>query len=213
MSTIAQQPAVTSVSDSDLVPLFTAGSQTTRRATVAQLRTQLLAGLVVPGGVLASSSIYKMQGANSTVVIPSATIVTLGATQFSQPSFSVPASQTSLQPDPVNGRFIATRDIALFRFDLCIFGTWSLGTAISLTLGIGDPANLYVSTYRACCVGAGNGAGMFVSLYAAGVDSNQNDTLATLRAGQVIQPRLAASASDTLNITRIAFSIQPLDGK
>ena len=211
MPTINDLSSVSAISDSDQIPLFAAGSQTTRRATVGQLRETIQEGLTVEDGVLGISSFYVLRGTGLTAPFAlTTTPAPFNATAYTG-SFTLPADRGSMQADPANGRFIALRDISAFEFTVGITGDWPAGTTITMALQCGDPGNLFTSAFQWSMLGVG--PGLVLSGTYGGPASNLNDTLGILRAGQIIRVVASLTAPGTLNMTRIAFAVRTLDGQ
>lgn len=210
MADINQLSAISSLSDSDQIPVFYTGSQSARRATISQLRQTIEDGFQVPGGLLGLSSYYVMRGVSASAVALTTTPSPFNATQYSSPSFSLPANGASLQFDPANGRFIALRDIEAVEFTASISGTWPANRDLTLSVQLGDPLNLFTSAFQ--YISSGGGANPRTPLVS-GPASNLNDTLGVIRAGQIIRLVASMSVADTLNLTRIAFAVKTMDGK
>ena len=210
MPDINQLSSVSSVSDSDQVPLFVANSQATRRATVSQLREALQNGFQPPGGILGISSYYVMRGMTASAVPLTTVPAPFNATQYSSPSFTLPSGAQSLLFDAANGRLIATRDIQAVEFTASVSGTWPTSRDLTLSVQVGDPANLFTSAFQSIMSGGGaNPRTVEIS----GPTSNLNDTLGFIRAGQIIRLVASLNVADTLNLTRIAFAVKTIDGK
>lgn len=211
MTTINQLSGTTgAVSLADQVALFNANSQTTRRCTVAQLQEAMEAGFVPAGGILALSSVYVMRGVTASAIPLTATPIPFNATQYSSPSFSLPANQGSFITDPANGRFIATRDIQAIQVWAAVSGNWPSGSTITLSILLGDQVTPFTSNFQYTSIGAG--VAVPLTGVVAGVTTNLNDPLGFLRAGQTVRLVASLNIPGTLNLTRIAVAIQTLDG-
>lgn len=214
MTTISQLSGVSgAVSLADQLAVFNANSQTTRKVTVAQLQDAMESGFVPVGGILSQSTVYRMQGNTPSTLSTSAIAITLTASQLSMPSFTIPSGGASFIADPTTGRFIATRDVTAISFNFTVIGSWTTGVRMTALISIGDPGSPFNSGYSASLIGAGNAALIFQTLSANGIDTNQNDPLGIIKAGQVVQVKILSSSSDTFTISRTTFSIQTLDGK
>jgi hypothetical protein len=212
MTTINQLSGTTgSVSPSDQIALFNSNSQTTRRCTVAQFQEAMEAGFVPVGGVLALSSVYVMRGVTPSAVPLTTTPTPFNATQYSSPSFTLPAGNGSFVMDPPNGRFIATRDIQAIQVWAAVNGDWPIGNILTLSILLGDQVTPFTSNFQ--FTSGGVGPGFILTGTLAGVTTNLNDPLGFIRAGQTVRMVASLSAPGTLNLTRIAIAIQTLDGK
>ena len=210
MPTINQLGAVSAVSDSDLIPLYSQGSQTARRATVGQIKQSIQDGFVPEGGILALSSFYVMRGTSASAVAVGTTPAPFNATQYSSPSFTLPAAGASFVFDVANGRLIATRDIQAIEFTASVSGTWPTNRDLTLSVQVGDPMNLFTSAFQS--VASGGGANPR-TIEISGPASNLNDPQGIIRAGQIVRLVGSFNTADTLNLTRIAFAVQTLDGQ
>lgn len=210
MPTINDLSSVSEISDSDQIPLFVAGSQTTRRGTVGQLRERIEDGMTVSGGILALSSVYQMRGTSASAVALTTTPAPFNATQYSSPSVALPAGNAAFQADPTNGRFIALRDCSLVQFWAEVQGTWPTNRDLILKVLIGDQTTPFEADFAFRAAGAG-GSNMRTAALA-GIGTNLNDSLNLIRAGQTIRLVASMDVADTLNLTRIAFAVQSLDG-
>lgn len=211
MPTIDDLSSVTSVSDSDQIPIFVTGSRTTRRATVSQLREAVEKGLSLPDGMLGISSLYIMRGSTPAVVPLTTTEAPFGVSAYSAPAFSVPGDVTSLTADLANGRFIAQRDIAAVEFWASVIGDWPSGSTLKLAVLVGDQVTPFESAYQFLMGGVG--AGFTLTGNLSGPASNLNDTQGIIRAGQTIRLVASLSTPGNLNLQRIAFVVRPLDGQ
>ena len=210
MPDINQLSSVSSLSDSDQIPVFVSGSQSTRRATVGQLRDTLEEGFQVSGGILGISSYYVMRGTVASAVALTTTPAPFNTTQYSSPSFTLPAGAASFSFDAANGRLIALRDVQGIEFTASVSGTWPTNRDLTLSLQVGDPLNLFTSAFQTILSGGGANPR---TAEIAGPASNLNDTLGFIRAGQIIRLVASFNTADTLNLTRIAFAVKTLDGK
>lgn len=209
MPTINDLSSVSAVSDSDQIPLFASGSQTTRRATIGQLRDTIEEGLSLPDGELSIAGFYFMRGQSASAMALTTTPQAFTASQFSLPSSAMPAAAASFQADPANGRFIALRDVQLVKFWFAVTGTWPTNRELTAALLLGDQTTPFTSDFQ--FVGAGAGATVRTAIFS-GVDTNRNDSLNFIRAGQTVRPVVSLNVADTLNVTRIAFALQTADG-
>lgn len=211
MPTINQLCGVSgAVSLADQIALFTAQSQTTRKVTVAQLQDALEAGFVPQGGILGLSSVYVMRGITASAIALTATPAKFNATQYSSPSFSLPASRSSFVMDPANGQFVATRDISAIQVFAAVSGNWPAANTLTLSLVLGDTITPFTSNFQFTGVGGGVAAPLTGNI--AGITTNLNDPLGILRAGQTVRLVASLTSPGTLNLTRIAVAIQTMDG-
>lgn len=209
MTTINQLSAQSDVQPSDAVPVYSQANAVTRRVTMAQVKEFVQDGLILEGGILALSSFYVMRGTSASAIALTTTPAPFNATQYSSPSFSLPASGSSLTFDAANGRLVATRDIQAVSFTASISGTWPTNRDLTLAVQVGDPLNLFTSAFAN--ISAGGGANPR-TVEISGPVSNLNDTQGIIRAGQIIRLVASFNTADTLNLTRIAFAVQTLDG-
>lgn len=209
MTTINQLPAQSSVQASDAVPVYSNSNAVTRRVTMAQIKEFVQEDLELPGGILGISSFYVMRGTSASAVALTTTPAPFNATQYSSPPFTLPSNGASLAFDAANGRFIATRDIRAVAFTASLSGTWPTNRDLTLAVQVGDPLNLFTSAFANITAG-GNPNPRTVEI--SGPVSNLNDTQGIIRAGQIIRLVGSFNTADTLNLTRIAFAVQTLDG-
>lgn len=211
MTTINQLSGTTgTVSLTDQVAIFNSNSQTTRRCTVAQLLQAMESSFVPAGGILSISSVYVMRGTTASAIPLTATPIPFNATQYSSPSFSLPANQGSLVMDPTNGRFTATRDIQAVQIHAAVSGNWPSGSTLTLSVLLGDQVTPFTSNFQYTSIGAG--VTVPLTGVISGITTNLNDPLGILRAGQTIRLVASLNINGTLNLTRIAVAIQTLDG-
>lgn len=211
MSYCYGSPIETTVQTSDQLSLYSTVQGQPRRASVSALAAAVEGVYPTPVSLLDLSSIYTMRGVSSSIVALTTTPAVFNATQFSSPSFSVPALQTSLTADPTNGRFVATRDITALRFDATVQGNWGSGVVLTLAVLIGDGVTPYTSPFQATLAGLGGAQPLTARL--AGPIQNLNDSQSIMRAGQTIRLVASLSSAGNLNLTGIQFSVTPLDGK
>ncbi len=204
-------PIETTVQTSDQLQLYSTVQGQPRRASVSALADAVENLHPTPTGILDLSSFYVMRGTGLAIPVAlTTTPIPLPATAYTG-SFALPTGRSSLQADPTNGRFIATRDIAAFEFTVGITGDWTNGTTITMALQAGDPLNLFTSAFQWSMLGVG--PSLTLSGSYSGPASNLNDTQGVLRAGQIIRVVASLSSPGTLNLQRVAFAVRPLDGK
>lgn len=211
MPTINQLSGTTgTVSLADQLAIWSANAQTSRKITVSQLQAAMESGFVPVGGILALSSVYVMRGTTSSAVALTTTPAPFNATQYSSPSFSLPANQGSFVMDPTNGRFVAIRDISAIQVFAAVSGNWPAANTLTLSLLLGDQVTPFTSNFQ--FTGVGGGVSVPLTGTIAGITANLNDPLGFIRAGQTVRLVASLTSPGTLNLTRIAVAIQTMDG-
>lgn len=204
MPTINQLSAIASLSDGDLVPVFSTTNGDARKASLATLKEFINDG--ESSGVLGISSFYTMRKAGASVAL---TTAYQNVQNWSDTVITTP-NATSLSMSLTLGEFVATRDISYVQFNALLIGSWPTNRDLQLGVLIGTDASPYESSFR--YIGPGRGAGTLLTAQLGGLGANLNNGGNIIRAGEKIRLVAKFNSADTLNIDRLLFSVQTLDG-
>lgn len=208
MPEINQLSYAPQIQGSEQIPLYDAQYGTTRRTSFAAVKDYVQSGITVPGGVNAISSYGDMRINSPQSIALTTTPVGLGNFNvLVNPTLQSPSA--TLYADPINGWYVAQRDIANIQFDAVIVGQWSATSALHMSLFVGSPTNRYESTFR--FVGTGSPSAQRTARIS-GFAYNANNPFGVIKAGEQIRVMLYTDTTDTLNVALAEFNIRTMDG-
>lgn len=207
MTNINQLSAVDSVQSGDQVPIFSSANGDARKASMNVIRDFMQQGITLPNGMMDIASIFALR-----LITPVAQAV--GTAYANIPNYNqsliLPTDRSSIAPMLVAGEFVAQRDCDGILFWVALNGNWPTNRDLSLAVYVGSDAAPYESAFQ--FIGAGRGGGVPVTATFSGPVANLNNPGGVIKAGEKIRLVAKFNTADTLNITRIGFVIQTLDG-
>jgi hypothetical protein len=207
MPTINKLSAVSVVSGSDLLPIYSAENGDARKASLNVIKNFVEEDFELQGGLLAISSIF---GLRKTVADSIALTADYQNIADYDSSLITPSDRISLSASTVIGEFVATRDISHIQFWVTLTGTWPANRDLSLAVLVGTDAAPYESSFK--YVGAGRGPGNVVTASFSGPAANLNNGGNLIREGEKVKLVAKFNIADTLELSRLAFVVQTLDG-
>lgn len=193
----------------DLLMAWSTGNGLSYKLSVQMLQTLLLQSVTLPGGIIAAATTAKLQGGAATPALtatlaPFNMVPTANLCQQWPPA----SSASAFTFDPVNGRFIANRQIALAQISVALVGSWA--NAVNLTIGVlvGPAATPYTLPEQSQVTGTGAAR----TVHFSGLAFNPNNLNAVINQGDYVQLAGALSTPGTLTLTSSLFTMQSLDG-
>lgn len=196
------------VSDADQVPIGQASSGQDRRVAASALKSYVRDGFVPAGGILAISGFYTMRK-----TVPQAIAVGTGYANFANydaPATTFPAGRDSIVGMIAAGEFVMTRDVAAVMFWAALTGTWPAARDLTVAVLVGADPSPFESVSK--FIGAGRGAGNPVSAMFGSPAVNQNNPGGIIKAGEKVRLVARMNVADNLELTRLTFVVQTLDG-
>jgi hypothetical protein len=210
MTTINKLSSVDQLAASDQVPIYSSDNGDARKASMNVVREFIQDGFVPDGGVLAISGFYAMRKIPvSPVTIAIGTSYANFAT-YDSPVQIFPSGRDSIAGMLTIGEFVAQRDMAGVMFWASLTGEWPTNRDLTIAVLVGSDAAPY--EVGAKFIGAGRGAGNPVSAMFSSPAVNFNNPNGTILAGEKIKLVANMNVADNLDLTRLAFVVQTLDG-
>jgi hypothetical protein len=208
MSNINQLSVDASPQLSDLIAIWSTNNGQPKQVSLSALQSLLLGGVALPRGLLSASSIYALRktvaGTQNLTATPQ--VIT---TYDPNGATVLPVGGTALTQNVVTGIMQATRAIAGLNFEVSVIGSISNGTVQTLQVQTGPLGGmLFTSEFEDISVGTGNTQCWKFS----GFLQNPNNVAGQINVGDIIQLVASVSANATLNITKVTFLAQPVDG-
>ena len=193
---------------SDLIAIWNTNNGQPRQVSLSALQSLLLGSVSLPRGLLSAASVYALRktvaGTQALTAIPS--VIT---TYDPNGATVLPLGGTALTQNVVTGLMQATRPIAGVNFEVAVIGSITNGTVQTLQVQTGPVGGpLFTSEFEDISVGTGNTQCWKFS----GFLQNPNNVAGQLNVGDIIQLVASVSANATLNITKVTFIAQPVDG-
>lgn len=207
MPTIRELSQVTEVVSSDQIPLYSTVNGQPRKASMLQVKEFIEEGLTIPGGILAISSMYGM-GITTPVTV--ALTTSFANIPNYDNSFALPSGSSSFSTSTTLGEFVATRDMSAVVVYVTLNGEWPTNRDLSLSIYVGSNASPYETQLQ--FVSVGRGAGAAVTACLSGPVTNQNNVNGTILAGEKVRLVAKFNTADNLDIDRLSFVVQTLDG-
>ncbi len=196
------------ISGSDQIPIGQNSSGQDRRVAASALKEFVQEDFVPAGGILAISGFYSIR--KTTPVTIAVGTAYANFTNYESPVGVFPAGRDSIAGMIVVGEFVAARDIAAVMFWVAMTGTWPNTRDLTLGVLVGTDANPYESASK--FIGAGRGGGSPISAMFGSPAVNQNNPGGTILAGEKIRLVAKMNTADNLDLTRLTFAVQTLDG-
>lgn len=206
MPTINQLSATNQLQPGDLVPIYSSTNGDARKASMSLVKEFIQEDFVPAGGLLAISGIYAMRKTTSSTVAIGTSYANFA--NYETP-LVFPAGRDSIAGMETVGEFVAQRDIAAVMFWVAITGTWPTNRDLTLAILVGADANPFESTVK--FIGAGRGANVATAAFSAPV-VNLNNPGGTIKAGEKIRLVAKMNTADNLDLQKMAFIVQTLDG-
>lgn len=207
MPTINQLSALSTLTDGDLLPVFSTTNGDARKVSMAVLKEFVNEADNSNNGILGLSSFFTMRKTGGTVAL---TTAYQNITNWTDTVITTPNSD-SLSTSLVLGEFVAGRDISHIQFNALLVGSWPTNRDLQLGVLIGSDASPYESSFR--YIGPGRGAGTLLTANFGGLGANLNNGGNVIKAGEKIRLVAKFNTADNLNIDRLLFSVQTLDGQ
>lgn len=205
MPSINQLNAIDTLSDGDLLPVFSTSNGDARKASLSTLKTYLESS-EGQSGILGISSFFTMRKVGGSAAL---TTTYQNFTNWSDTIITTP-NATSISTSLTLGEMVAVRDISHIQFNAMLVGSWPTNRDLQLGVLIGTDAAPYESSFR--YIGPGRGAGTLLTAQLGGLGANLNNGGNIIRAGEKIRLVAKFNTADTLTIDRLVFSVQTLDG-
>lgn len=198
---------IDAITGGDQLAMYSAAQGGDRKIPFSVVQDALRADLPLPASILDISSYFTMR-------ITTPVAVAVGTTYANIPNynsnFALPSDRTGIAASLVVGEFICSRDVAAVQFFVALNGTWPTNRDLSLAVYVGTDASPFESAFQ--FIGAGRGGGAPVTATFSGPTSNVNNPGGIIKAGEKIRLVAKFNTADTLNITRLSFVTQTLDG-
>lgn len=210
MPTINQLSSIDTLSSGDQIPVYSASNGDARKASMSAIKDFVQTDFVPDGGILAISGFYSMRK------VPAAPVTLAIGTNYANfasydaPAIVSPAGRTSIAGMTVLGEFVMQRDVAAVMFWVAMTGTWPANRDLTLAVLLGPDATPYESASK--FVGAGRGAGNLVSSMFGSPAVNFNNPGGIIKAGEKVRLVAKMNVADNLDLTRLTFVVQTLDG-
>jgi hypothetical protein len=210
MTSINNLTSQGTVTGSDQFPVYSNGNGDTRRVSGQAIKEFVEADFVPAGGILNISGFYSMR---KTPVSPVTLAIGTGYTNipnYDAPVQVFPSDRTSIVGMTTIGEFVATRDIAAAMFWVALTGSWPTTRDLTVAVLVGTDTSPFESGSK--FIGSGRGGGLLATANFSAPVVNQNNPFGTIRAGEKIRLVAKMSVADNLDLTRLAFVVQTLDG-
>lgn len=175
---------------------------------MSALQTLLLGGVTLPRGLLSAASTYALRktvaGTQNLTAAPQ--VIT---TYDPNGATVLPLGGTALTQNVVTGLMQATRAIAGVNFQVSVVGSIVAPRILTLQVQTGPVGGpLYTSEFEVISTGTG----ATQCWHVVGFLQNPNNINGQLNVGDIIQLVASADQAATLNITKVTFLAQPVDG-
>ena len=208
MSNINQLAADTTPQLSDQIAIWNQSSGQPRKCSLSALQTLLLGSVSLPRGLLSAASVYALRktvaGTQNLTATPS--IIT---TYDANGASVIPLGGTALTQNVVTGLMQATRAIAGISFQVALVGSIASPRVLTLQIQTGPVGGtLYTSEFESILTGTGA-----TQCYTFdGLLQNPNNVNGQINVGDIVQLVASSDQAATLNITKVTFLAQPIDG-
>lgn len=208
MANINQLTADVSPQLSDQIAIWAQNQGQPRKVSISALQSLILGNVTLPRGLLSASSVYALRktvaGTQALTATPS--IIT---TYDANGATVLPLGGTALTQNVVTGLMQATRVIAGVAFSVALVGSIASPRILTLQVQTGPVGGtLYTSEFEAISAGTGNAQCWTFT----GLLQNPNNVAGQINVGDIIQLVASADQAATLNITKVTFLAQPIDG-
>lgn len=208
MANISQLASDTTPQLSDQIAIWNQSSGQPRKVSLSALQTLFNGGVTLPRGILSAASVYALRktvaGTQALTATPSI-IMTYDANGATV----LPVGGTALTQNVVTGLMQATRAISGLNFSVSLVGSIASPRILTLQVQTGPVGGpLYTSEFEAITQGTGNAQCWTFS----GFLQNPNNVAGQLNVGDIVQLVASADQAATLNITKVTFLAQPVDG-
>jgi hypothetical protein len=208
MANIGQLAQDTSPQLQDQIAIWSTSNGQPRQCSLGALASLILGGVSLPRGLLSAASTYALR---KTVAGTQALTATPAIITTYDPNGAtvLPVGGTALTQNVVTGLMQATRAIAGVNFSVSLVGSIASPRVLTLQVQTGPVGGpLYTSEFEAIAQGTGNAQCWTFQ----GFLQNPNNVAGQLNVGDIIQLVAAADQAATLNITKVTFLAQPVDG-
>lgn len=208
MSNISQLAVDITPQLSDQIAIWSANNGQPRQCSLSALQALLLGSVSLPRGLLSAASTYALRktvaGTQNLTTTPQ--VIT---TYDPNGATVLPVGGTALTQNVVTGVMQATRAIAGLDYSISLVGSLPSPRILTLQIQTGPVGGpLFTSEFEVIQQGTGNAQCWTFQ----GFLQNPNNVAGQINVGDIIQLVASADSAATLNITKVTFLAQPVDG-